>query len=362
MLIKADVLSGFIAEIFSAAGCSSAEAERIGRRLVGANLAGHDSHGVVRCHRYVDWLADGVQIPDAEITVVSDTGGMAVLDGNFGMGQTVGEQAVQYGIDKAKAEGTAIIGLRHAGHIGRVGDWGEMAAEAGLVSIHFVNVAAGRLVAPFGAIDRRMGTNPICISIPRSGDNPPVLLDFATSVVAEGKALVAYQGGPSLPDGALIAPDGSITSDPTALYGQSEPGKFANARDGEGALRAMGDHKGSGLAMICELLAGVLLGSGTAESPRFCNGMLSIYLSPDRFVPGNEFADGVTGYLDWFKSARPAQGHDEVLSPGEPERRRRADRLANGLTLPDDIWESILTAARKAGVAEDRVAEVAASV
>jgi len=187
VVIQADRLEALIGEIFAAAGCSAPECERIARRLVAANLTGHDSHGVVRTQLYVESLAHGAQVADVTVELLVDADAFALVDGHYGMGQTVGEQAVQLGIDKARACGVSVIGLRHAGHLGRIGDWAQMAAEAGLVSLHFVNVAASRLVAPFGAVERRMGTNPVAIGVPRS-DGPPLLLDFATSVVAEGKA------------------------------------------------------------------------------------------------------------------------------------------------------------------------------
>jgi uncharacterized oxidoreductase len=357
VVIASEPLRQLLTDIFSAAGCSTAESERIGRYLVSANLSGHDSHGVVRTQRYVEWLRAGVQYADRDLTIVTETDSFAVVDGGYGMGQTVGPQAVQLGMDKALANGVSVIALRHAGHLGRIGDWAEMAADAGLISIHFVNVAGGLLVAPFGGIDRRMATNPVCIGVPLEG-RPPIVLDFATSVVAEGKALVALDGGASLPPGSLIGPDGELSADPTVLYGEREPGKSPNPRRGKGALRAMGEHKGSGLAMLCEVLAGALTGSGTTgpKPHRFCNGMLSIYLDPARFDSEHAMASEILEYVDWFTSARPAAPGGEVLVPGEPERRSRARRLAEGIPLPEDTWVSIAAAAEAVGLASERAA------
>jgi uncharacterized oxidoreductase len=156
--------------------------------------------------------------------------------------------------------------------------------ESGLVSIHIVNVAGSVLVAPFGAVDRRFSTAPIAFGFPVEGE-PPVVLDFATSAVAEGKVLVAANGGKPVPPGSLIGPDGQLSTDPATLYGPLEGGPDRDHRNGKGAIRAMGDHKGSGLALMCELLGGVLAGSGTSgpEKQRFANGMISIYLSPAAF-------------------------------------------------------------------------------
>ncbi|MGH7071250.1 MAG: Ldh family oxidoreductase, partial [Acetobacteraceae bacterium] len=196
--IDAGRLATFVAAIFRAAGLDPAEAERIGTSLVSANLAGHDSHGVVRVARYVQVFGLGQVRAGQLLSIVHDAPAHALVDGNFGFGQTIAPLAVDLGVSKAKASGVAVIGLRNSGHIGRVGEWAERAAAEGLVSIHFVNVFNGELVAPFGGVDRRFSTNPFTVGVPM-GDGPPLLLDFATSVVAEGKVLVASQGGKQVP-------------------------------------------------------------------------------------------------------------------------------------------------------------------
>jgi uncharacterized oxidoreductase len=351
LLIHEQPLRKVVEAIFAAAGCSVVEAERIAEALVGANLTGHDSHGVGRTLRYVEWLRDGVQLADQKITVLAEGDAFALIDGNYGFGQTIGVQAVQLGLTKARTAGVSVIALRHSGHLGRIGEWAEMAAAAGFVSIHFVNVAGGLLVAPFGAVDRRMSTNPVCVGVPVA-DSPPVILDFATSVVAEGKVQVALEGGAALPADSLIGLDGQLTADPTVLYGERTPGRSPNPRKGSGAMVAMGLHKGSGLSMICELLAGALTGSGCAGPgrERFANGMLSVYVDPARLDVDGAVAADISGYLEWFKSARAAGDGGEVLSPGEPERRKRAQRMADGVSIPDDTWEAILNAAELSGL------------
>ena len=356
MRINADDLQAFITDIFSATACSDAEAGRIAANLVEANLKGHDSHGVIRTERYVGWLQNGVQLPDQELTVVSETPSFAVLDGNYGMGQTVGPLAAQKGVDMAAANGVAVIALRNAGHLGRIGAYAEMAADAGQVSIHLVNVVGGLLVAPFGGRERRMGTNPVCIGTPIEGKDH-VILDFATSVVAEGKAYVALKGGKPVPEGSLISADGKLTDDPSVLYGDPGADGVRTAAGGDGALRAMGDHKGSGLAMMCELVGGALTGAGTAGPgrQRFCNGMLSVYLAVDALDTDNDFARMARDYLDYFVGSAPAEGSEEVLTPGEPERRRKAQRLAEGIEIADDAWASIVAGARQVGLDEDRI-------
>ena len=355
VVIGAAALSGFIAAIFARAGCSQAEGERIGHYLVSANLSGHDSHGVVRVPRYLEMLRNGAIHADRTIELVVDTPALAVVDGLYGFGQTVGPAATEVGIEKCRASGLALVALRNAGHIGRVGDFAEMAAAAGLVSVHFVNAAGSVLVAPFGGIERRFSTAPFCVGIPRP-DRGPMVLDFATSVVAEGKVLVASQGGKPIPSDALIGPDGRTSDDPHLLYGDYEPTGPRNHRQGKGAIRAFGDHKGSGLAVMCELLGGALTGNGaTREGRPFANGMLSIFIDPQRVDPDGFFPTEVRRYVDSVKDSKPAVPGEEILMPGEVEERYRAQRMRAGVHLPDDTWQGIVACARELGFGDDEV-------
>jgi len=287
---------------------------------------------------------------------VVDNPVIAILDGQFGFGQTTAPQAVALGIEKCRAHGLSAIGLRNSGHVGRVGEWAEMAAEAGLVSVHFVNVAGSVLVAPFGGVERRFSTAPLCIGMPHPG-GLPVILDFATSLVAEGKVLVASQGGKKVPDGALIGPDGKPSADPHLLYGDFTPTGPRDHSKGAGAIQAFGDHKGSGLAFMCEILGGALSGTGTTDPKRgrFANGMLSFYVDPTVFDPVGFFPADIAKYVDFVKSTQPAQPGGEVLVPGEPEARMRTRRLAEGVPLPDDTWAAIVETARSVGLDERRI-------
>ncbi len=335
-----------LARIFAAAGGSADEARAIAVNLVEANLAGHDSHGIVRTQRYCLWVREGGVRFGQQVETVIDAPGFALLDARHGFGQTMGAQAVRIGIDKARAQGFSLVGLRRSGHLGRIGAWAEMACAEGLVSIHFVNVSHSLLVAPFGGAERRMATDPVAIGVPCEGGD--FLLDFATSTVAEGKCLVAKRGGKPLPQDALVGPDGRLTGNPDVLYGETPQGTVPDPRKGPGALTAMGAHKGSGLALACELLAGALTGSGTCgPGERIHNGMLSIYIDPARLDPGNDaghaWADQVRAYLDYVRTCRPADPDAPVLVPGDPERLRRADRRANGVPLSEQAWESVLS-------------------
>lgn len=345
---------------FEASGCSAKEAETIITRLAGANLRGHDSHGVIRVPRYVQWIDEGRQVPNQKIEVLLDQPSFAVIDGRFGFGQSIGEQTVDIGVAKAKQHGVAMTALRNSGHLGRIGDWAERAAAEGIVSIHMVNVRGSLIVAPFGGIDRRGSTNPFCAGIPMPNEDP-IILDFATSLVAEGKALVALKGGKPLPAGALVDADGTITSDPKPLYGETPPGQYPDPAKGPGALRAFGDHKGFGMNFLMEMMAGALTGSGTAgalgeENNRpFCNGMFSIYVNLEAVtgVPshlGPPFAEEVRSYVEFVKSSRPTEPGGEVLIPGEKEKQVMAERLKTGLPLAAEAWDDIVATARSKGV------------
>jgi hydroxycarboxylate dehydrogenase B len=358
--VNAAKLEAFVADIFAKAGCSRPEADRIGRYLTIANLTGHDSHGVQRVPRYLQWKAEGQFVADRTLHTISDTPVLAVVDGQFGFGQTVAPLAVQVGIDKCKVMGLSAVALRNAGHIGRVGDWAEMAAAAGLISVHFVNAAGSSLVAPFGGVDRRFSTAPYCVGVPRPGAEP-LILDFATSVVAEGKVLNASFGGKAIPDDALIDADGSTSGDPHVLYGDFDLSGPRDYRKGPGAIRAFGDHKGSGLAFMCELLGGSLTGTGaTEEGRRFANGMFSFYVDPTKIDPAGFFPADVARYTAHVKSARPTKPGGEVLVPGEPERRMRAERGNHGVPLPTATWTAICDAARSVGLTEAEIKRVAA--
>jgi uncharacterized oxidoreductase len=345
-------LIDFVAEVFTHSQSSPEEAKRIATYLTTANLTGHDSHGVIRVPVYIRWKKMGSVVPDQKVDVVVDTPSLAVIDGKFGYGQTVTPQAVRIGIDKCKKAGLAAIALRNAGHIGRVGDWAEMAAAEGLVSVHFVNAAGSLLVAPFGGVQKRLSTAPYCVGIPRKGQDP-IVLDFATSIVAEGKVLVASRGGKKLPKGALIDGDGTLSEDPAVLYGPYTSDGPRDHTKGSGAIRAFGEHKGSGLAFICELLGGALTGTGaTAADRRFANGMLAFYIDPNVVDPKHFFDGEISRYTDFIRATKPAAGIDSVLIPGDPERKMRAERTKNGVPLPDDTWAAIVNTAREVGVSE----------
>jgi uncharacterized oxidoreductase len=353
--VKVENLIDFVADIFGHAESSNEEARRIATYLTTANLTGHDSHGVIRVPVYMRWKKMGSVVPNQTPEVVVDTPSLVVVDGKFGYGQTVTPVAVRIGIEKCRKAGLAAVALRNAGHIGRVGDWAEMAAAEGLVSVHFVNAAGSLLVAPYGGVEKRLSTAPYCVGIPRKGQDP-IVLDFATSIVAEGKVLVASRGGKKLPKGALIDSDGTLSEDPAVLYGPHTPDGPRDHSKGTGAIRAFGEHKGSGLSFICELLGGALTGNGaTAPNRRFANGMLAFYVDPKVVDPASFFDGEIARYVEFIRATKPVAGVEQVLIPGDPERKTRAERSKKGIPLPDDTWAAIVNAAREVGVSEGSI-------
>ena len=232
ILIAAEALTAVVATIVRAAGSEQREADIVARNLVGANLAGHDSHGVGMLPRYIEVLLEGGLTPNSHPSILLDTGPLLRVDGNQGYGQVIGLEAMELGIERARAHGICLVGTTNAHHLGRIGQWAEQCIDAGIVSMHFVNVLPRPMVAPFAGSDARFSTNPFCVGIPLR-DQPPFVLDLATSRVAAGKIRVAYNKGEMLPPGLLLDPQGKPTNDPK--HGVVEP---------IGALLPFGEHKG----------------------------------------------------------------------------------------------------------------------
>src|SRR5436190_13767730 len=235
-LVNAQKLVDFVARIMRNAGSRPDEASTIAKRLVDSNLVGHDSHGVLRVAKYLEWVRDGTLKPNMSPTIVFENDTIAIIDGQRGFGQVIGEFAARTGIVKAAQAGIAMVGLVNCGHLGRVGDWADMAADAGQVSLHFLNTSGAQRVAPYGGSDRRLSTNPLAIGVPVAGSDPTIL-DVTTSTVAGGKLMVAVNKGHKVPEGWIVDKGGKPTNDPPDFYAG-------------GALLTIGAHKGSGLSII----------------------------------------------------------------------------------------------------------------
>lgn len=323
-------------------GSDDNEAEQVADHLVRANLAGHDSHGVGMLPTYVRLLKEGLLVPNQTAATVMDAGALLVVDARRGYGQRMAADAVDRAIGRAKEVGACVLALRNSAHIGRIGTYAEQAAAAGCVFTAFVNVADHHDVqATWGAAEPRLGTNPFCVGVP-GPDGPALLLDMATTTIAAGKARVAYNKGVPVPDGCLIDADGNATNDPTGFI-----------RDHTGALRSFGLHKGSGLAVMCEVMAAAIAGGQGAfheAKGGVLNSMLATVIDLSKLGDPAAIGADIQAVKAHVKSARPAPGFEDVLVPGEPERRYAAKRMAEGIEVDATTWRDIRAAAESLGV------------
>jgi hydroxycarboxylate dehydrogenase B len=342
LILSHDRLERIVSDIFAAAGCGPAEHERIAHYLVEANLVGHDSHGVIRVPSYIEWLRAGKVLANQAIKIDFENDALAVVDGQFGFGQVLGEQATKLGIDKAGRQGMAVVALRNSGHLGRIGDWAEMAAHAGKVSLHFVNTSGGGiLVAPFGGNQRRLSANPIAAGVPVV-NGTPIILDISTCTIAEGKIRVAFNKGAKVPDGCILDGAGNPTNDPQAFYAAPA-----------GAILPLGAHKGYSLSVIAEVLAGALTGGSCSHFgvDRVANNMLSIIFDPAFFQSVDGFSEEIVRFIAHVKSSRTVTAGGEILMPGEPEARARARKLSEGIEIDDTTWSQLVATGESLGVA-----------
>jgi uncharacterized oxidoreductase len=323
-------------------GSDEAEAAEVADHLVRANLAGHDSHGVGMLPTYVRLLGDGLLVPNQTAETVLDAGALLVIDARRGYGQRMAADAVRRAIGKAKEHGACVLALRNSAHVGRIGTYAELATSQGCAFTAFVNVADHHDVqATHGAAEPRLGTNPFTVGVP-GPDGKPMLLDMATTTIAAGKARVAYNKGVPVADNCLIDTDGAPTNDPTGFI-----------RDKTGALKAFGLHKGSGLAVMCEIMATAVAGGQAAHDPAkggVLNSMLAIIIDLSKIGDPAAIVASVGATRAHVKSARPAPGVAEVLTPGEPERLSAAHRMAQGIEVDDNSWRDIRAAALQLGI------------
>lgn len=341
----AETLQSFTRSLFEAAGLPPDEAQIVAGSLVEANLCGHDSHGVIRTVQYVKFLEDGKLRPGVPLVVVRESPAVLVADGQWGFGQVQAHRLLQRLIPKAREAGIAAGTLRQSGHIGRLGEYAESATRQGFGFMATVNNHGfGRGVAPPGGIDSRIGTNPICIGVPTGGD--PLVLDIGTSVVAEGKVRVALNKGVPVPEGWLINAQGQPTTDPAVLYGEPR-----------GSILPLGGlqsgYKGFGLGLLLDTFAGALSGGRCSHPdvpPQSANAVFFLVLDIDQFSGREFFLREVQALSEAVRTCPRAPGVSEILLPGDPERRERARRRANGIPLDDGTWKQLTELAQRLGV------------
>lgn len=326
-----------------ALGCPEDEAAIIAESLAGANLAGHDSHGIIRLEQYTQLVRAGDILPGGATTTVRETPCTALLDGGWNFGQVVARRAIDLACEKARQYGTGTVSVRNSNHLGRLGEYTLMAARQGLLALGTVNNhGRGNLVAPFGGSDGRLATNPLSFACP--GPSQPILVDITTSVVAEGKVRIKKNAGEAVPEGWLIDNQGRPSTDPNDLY--------TNPR---GAILPFGGpvgHKGFALSVMVDILSGALSGAGCSYSStcRLGNAMFFTVIDPEKFVTREEFIEQVDILERHIKASPPAPGFTEIMLPGEPELRVEARRRESGVPIDEETWRQFVDTVESLGV------------
>jgi uncharacterized oxidoreductase len=342
-ILSYEALRDLTVKAVAALGSPPDEAAVVAEALARANLAGHDSHGIIRIEQYAKMVQSGDITPGASTTVVRETPCVALLDGGWNFGPVVARRALETAMRKAREYGTGTVSVRNSNHLGRLGEYTLMAAEAGMTCIATVNNhGRGNLVAPFGGSQGRLATNPISFACP--GPERPILVDITTSVAAEGKVRVYKNAGKRLPEGWLIDNQGRPSTDPNDLY--TEP---------RGAILPFGGpvgHKGFALGVMVDILSGALSGAGCSHSStcRLGNAMFFQVIDIEKFVPREEFLEHVGILERHIRSSPPAPGVKEILMPGEPELREEERRRREGIPIDDETWRQFAACLESLGV------------
>jgi uncharacterized oxidoreductase len=343
--LNANQLRVFGSSIFAALGVPRKDAELVSDLLVEANLTGFDSHGVIRIPIYANGIKMGAVKPGAEIRIIRETESTAAIDGGWNLGQVVAKYAMNTCIEKAKKSIVGLVTAKKSHHAGRLNIYAEMAMEQDMIGIASVNSAS--YVAPFGGKSKQLGTNPLCFAIP-SGEEPPMVLDMATSVWARGKIMVYLARGEELPNDVFMDPDGNPTIDPS-WYTKG------------GVLRNLGGeiagYKGFGLSLLVEILTGALTEGGVSNSEEYRsrpfyggNGIFMMAIDVGKITELEMFKKRVDNLLRTVKTSPTAPGYDEILIPGEPERIKKEKRLREGIFIEDNTWSKLTALAKELNV------------
>lgn len=329
-------------DILGIVGCSEVEAARVADCLVEADARGLESHGLLRLPLYVAAVEAGGIVPDAPMAWVLERGATATLDAAFGFGHTAIERASDRAGQLARSNGCAVVGVRRSTHFGMAAPWVERLAERQVIALVLSNT--GPSMAPYGACEPLLGTNPIAVGIPIAG-RPPVVLDMSTSAGAYGRVVAAAARGTAIPQDWALAADGRPTRD---------------AREAlDGVLLPFGAHKGSGLAIVVELLAAAVPGAllsyqitdiWTDPSSRMGTGHLVIAIDPEAVAGPEVFETMATDLADRISSARPAAQHAEVHLPGDVERERSRRSHLRGVALASGTVKGVQILADRFGV------------
>jgi len=340
--VEASQLERIGRELLVAAGTPPDEADIVMRHSIDANLAGHDSHGIIQIPTYIDRIRAGHIVPGAPWTIVQESPTTTVVDGHWGFGYVVTERAMQLTIEKADKSNVAATTVFRQGHIGRLASYPLMAVQADMIGL--ITADSGRSakqVAPFGGREARLGTNPLCIAVPSDLEGP-LFVDMATSAVAAGKIALAVSRNEAVPLGWIVDRGGQPTTDPNAL------------REG-GALLPVGGsegYKGSGLSAIVEILCGLLTGLGFGSDPsgRHNDGCFIAVWKVAAFRPLADFKREVAEFARYLNATPPADPARPVLYPGQIEHLREQERRRDGIDVEDATWRKLQSLADGYGV------------
>ncbi len=332
-----DSLHAMTLAVLTAVGTHPDDAAKVADSLIEGNLTGHDSHGVIRLGGYFDAVTEDVVDPAARPAISRRKGATGLVDAGRGFGQPAMWAATDLAGEIGSELGVAAVAVSRSYHVGRVGPYVEALARRGLIGIAMANCAPS--VAPFGASSRVFGTNPIAWAVPRANREEPISHDIATAAIAEGKLKVARAKGVTVPAGLLVDLDGVPTTDPNDFYAG-------------GAILTFGEHKGSGLSFLAQLLGRGLAGMDPSgyTGPRGVNGPVLIAIDPECFAPYDEFIERIEDQCAAVLNARLAASVDEILLPGDPERRARAERLRTGIPIADATVDDLARVCDQCGV------------
>lgn len=354
--IDAAELEEFVRAVVLGLGADDGTADEVAESLVAADLAGHGSHGSIRMGTsYSDMIERGDIDPRATPGVERLSPTAAQVEGNLQYGQVVGRRAVEAGVDLATENGTAVVGVRNAAHLGRIGEWAERAADAGLCFASFVNTGgAAPLVTAPGSADRLFATNPIAFGVPSFGAlDHPVVLDIATSQVAHGKVTKRAVEDRPIPEGWIIDAEGKTVTDAREYEG------------GRGVMLPLGGvlagYKGFGLSMMAELFAGIVGDgkvSGQPTDRRVNNSAMFVFVDPDVYSSPADNRARVEAISEMLREADypdavsmgPTAKGDRAMLPGEAEHQKRQERLAEGIPFYQETLDLLAETAREAGV------------
>lgn len=342
----ADDLRALGVDLFTSVGVPGPDAELVADHMVESGLLGHDSHSVLRYPQYVEMVRQGQVKAGAPLEVLKDAPRTAQVSGGWNFGAVTATAAMELAIDKARDGAVSAVTVRDCNHVARLGRFAAMAPAAGdFIALIFANGHGSDLaVAPHGGRERRLPTNPLAVAVPTARDWS-VVLDMTTSVTSGGALRYFRNRGEPVPEGSIIDADGNPTADVEEYYGTPP-----------GAMLPLGypvtGHKGYGLAVVVDILAGALSGAGCsrANPTETGNALFIAVLQIEAFTPVREFYGEVDEFIDWVKSSAPREGFDEVLLPGENSHRIRARREAQGFDVDEAAWKQISEIAAELGV------------